>query len=528
MTTLSLFGLLLALGTVLPAILGHVELWQRKEYRWDRVRALLHSPELNLRAMPLFSCGMLTIALGWIAISTFQLEQAELFGWASLGLFASHYGYRVLRRGLIRPVITQKAMLNLVGIALVSLCLLIINRNSVLSLATITFLLPFVTAITVGLVNIPVWMKKRAIIKRAARKRQQLASLTVVGITGSFGKTSTKHFLVQLMRAAGKNALASAEHRNAALPVAQDILARLTSETEIYIAEMGAYRRGEVAAVANFTQPRIGIVTTLGNQHLDLFGSLENIIAAKWELIVALPANGIAILNADDPNQVAQANDRPPLCPTHWYSMQKPADIWVEKTVIHPTSITTRLHVRTETADIELPLASEALLQSAVAAIAAAAALGIPFTKLASTATTLQPYPRTMEIKTGKSKVVIIDDSYSANEAGVLVALRHLQRFPQKNKIIVLVPLIELGNESVEAHQKIGAALARSQAHVYIYGHGQIAALKAGASAIDPYFHIHHLTNPLKLAARLKKHLTGDTVVLLEGRLPDVVRKALL
>lgn len=528
MTTLSLFGLLLALGTVLPAILGHVELWQRKEYRWDRVRALLHSPELNLRTMPLFSCGMLTIAIGWIAINTFQPEQAELFGWASLGLFASHYGYRVLRRGLIRPVITQKAMLNLVGIALVSLCLLIINRDSVLSLATIIFILPFVTAVTVGLVNIPVWMKKRAIIKHAARKRQQLASLTVVGITGSFGKTSTKHFLVQLMKAAGKNALASAEHRNAELPVAQDILARLTPETEIYIAEMGAYRRGEVAAVANFTQPRIGILTVLGNQHLDLFGSLENIVAAKWELIESLPANGVAILNADDPKQVAHAGTNPPRCPITWYSTQKPADVWVEQVIIHPTHFTARLHTKSEAIDVELPLASEALLQSFVAAIAAATAIGLSLTELQPHLTQLKPYPRTMEVKQGVSGATIVDDSYSANEAGVLVAVRHLQRFPQPNKVVVLLPLIELGYETKAVHERIGAALAKSQAHVYIYGQGQIAALKAGANAIDPYFHMHHLTNPLKLAARLKKHLTGDTVVLLEGRLPDVVRKALL
>lgn len=528
MTTLNLVGLLFALSTSLGAIVGHIELWQRKEYRWDRVRALLHSPELSLRTLPLFSSGTLTLALGWLALGAFQLEPAELFGWASLALFAAHYGYRTVRRGLIRPTMTQKAILNLCASTLVSFCLLIINRNSALALATIIFVLPFITATIVGLINIPVWIKKRAIINHAADKRRQLSNLIVVGITGSVGKTSTKHFLLQLIQAAGKNILASAERRNAELPVAQDMMARLTPETEIYIAEMGAYRRGEVAAVAKLTQPRIGILTVLGNQHLDLFGSRENIVAAKWELIASLPANGIAILNADDRTQVTQAKEYSPLCPILWYSIQKPADVWVEKTVIHPTSITTQLHIKTETADIKLPLASEALLQSVVAAIAATAALGIPLAKLLPTLMSLQPYPQTMEIKTSTPGVTVIDDSYSANEAGVLMALHHLQRFPQKNKIVVLVPLIELGKESVAAHQAIGATLAKSQAHVYIWGHGQVAALKAGARTIDPYFHMHHFTDPLKLAMQLKRHLTSDTVVLLEGRLPDVVRKALV
>ncbi len=267
MTTLALFGNLIAAGTAALAILGHVELWQRKEYRWDRVYAFIKSPQVSLNTLPLFSIGMVLLALGW-------LVQSSILSWLSLLFFAAHYGLRALRRGLIRPVFTTKVVANLAIITIIALLVLYATRGFSLGLASVIFFLPFITTAVVELINIPFWLKKLALIRRAAQKRQQLTKLTVVGISGSIGKTSTKHFLQSLLKAAGKKTLASAEHRNAELPIAQDILARVKPETELYIAEMGAYRRGEVAAVTRLTQPRFGILTTLGNQHLDLFGSL--------------------------------------------------------------------------------------------------------------------------------------------------------------------------------------------------------------------------------------------------------------
>lgn len=528
MTTLAVLGNLLTIGTALVAIISHVELWQRKEYRWDRVRASLRSPEISLRALPLFSTGVALVALGWIALSTFQFALVEVFGWLSLLSFAAHYGLCTFQRGLIRPVFTIKAITNLVLTTLISLVLLLTHYNFPLGLASVIFFIPLLTAAVVGLVNIPFWLKKRAIIRHAAQKRQRLATLTVIGITGSFGKTSTKHFLYTLLAAVGKKSLASAEHRNAELPIAQDILARLTPATELYVVEAAAYRRGEVAAVARLTQPRLGILTVLGNQHLDLFGSIENIVTAKWELIASLPANGVAILNADDPKQVTQASAHAPRCPIVWYSTQKPAGVWTEKVVMHPTHLTARLHAKSAIIDVELPLASEALLQGVVAAVAAATALGFSLSELQPHLAQLKPYPRTMELKQGTRGATIIDDSYSANEAGVLVALRHLQRFLQPHKIVVLLPLIELGHQSKAVHERIGAALAKSGTHVYLYNRGEIAALKSGAAQADPYFHMHVYSDPTRLAAKLKDTLTADSVILLEGRLPDVVRDSVL
>lgn len=519
MTTPALISSALAAGVALLTILSHIELWQRKEYRWDRVRAFLNSPEFSLRTRPLFLIGMALLALGWIA---------EIFGWLSLLGFAAHYSHRSYRHGVIRPVFTLKALTNLALAALVIAPAVYVWRDFPLGLASIIFFLPFIIAVLVGIVNIPFWLLKQAIIHRAAKKRRLLTNLTVIGITGSFGKTTTKYFLHRLLTAVGKNALASAEHRNAELPVAQDILARLKPTTAFYVAEMGAYRQGEIAAVTRLTQPLLGLLTSLGNQHLDLFGSLENIVIAKWELIQSLPTNGLAILNADDPKQVSQARAYPPGCPILWYSTQKPAGVWAEKIIIHPTRLTARLHAKSATADVELPLASEAMLQSVLAAIAAATALGIALTDLVPCLTTLKPYPRTMEIKPGASGATIIDDSYSANEAGVLVALRHLKRFPQSQKIVALRPLIELGRESKAVHERIGALLAGSSTRAYVYGHGEVAALQAGAAQADPYFHLLVYSDPEKLAAHIKERLTANSVVLLEGRLPDVVRHSVL
>lgn len=518
---------LIAISLEFVSILANIALWQRKEYRWDRVLAYLKNAEIGLSTHLFFFIGLLSALVGWAVA-----DQAERLGGLALISLTMHYGWHTWRRGLLRPDKTFKATVNVVTLGIMFLLLIYYatttTNNPHLAAATVILLIPFSAPLVVSLINIPFWLKKRAIIHQAATKRQQLNHLTVLAITGSVGKTSTKHFLHQLLEAAGQSVTASLAHRNAPLPLAQDILTRLMPSAKIYVAEAAAYRRGEIASIARLLQPRLGLLTVIGNQHLALFGSLANIAAAKWELIASLPVTGTAILNADDPQQIALAMRQPPRCPIIWYSTTKPADVWADNTVVFPTRLTTRLHVKTDVAETELPLAGDVLLPSVVAAVAAAHALGLSLWQITPHLPTLQTDCRTMEIKSGRSGRTVIDDSYSANEAGVLAALRHLTRFPSPHKYVVLVPLIELGRSAAAIHTQLGAALAKSGAHIYVYGRGHVADLKSGAAQADPYFHIHHFTNPRRLAAHLETAIPPDSVVLLEGRLPDVVREAVL
>ena len=157
--------------------------------------------------------------------------------------------------------------------------------------------------------------------------------------------------------------------------------------------------------------------------------------------------------------------------------------------------------------------------------MAVAHALGADNNQIISRLKQLKPYPRTMEVVITKEGSTVIDDSYSANEHGVLAALDHLQRFSQPDKRIILVPLIELGREARAVHQRVGRALAESSATVYVYGNAYQKELTAGAGSRS---NVHFITPPPELIKKATQNLSDNTVILLEGRIPEVVRKSLI
>lgn len=545
---------LLGLPTLLASILSQAELWQRKEYRADRLGAALLAPELS-HSLLIYALALALAVTGWSALALDGLRQSDIMGLLSLGLLFSHHAWRAKRRGLHRPQLTPKAIFLLLTIILITIVYLWHSAFPLLTpalhWATVILLVPVFTALGVNVVNLAVNWRKHQIINQAARLRQSLPKLEVVGITGSYGKTSTKYFLSQLL----PQATVSQEHRNSDFSIAQDMLQQLNDKTQIYIVEMGTYRRGEIKDLAKLTQPRLGLITAIGNQHLATFGSLANIAKAKWELINALPEEGIAVLNADDsilqatggaaerlPGRGALSAQRdcgrrpgkePPRQDPSllrkpiiiWYSTRRPADVYADNITIKPRSLIGRLHIKDSAYDIEIPLAGRAALSNVVAAVAAAHALGADDSQIISRLKQLKPYPRTMEIIMTKKGSTVIDDSYSANEQSVLAAIDHLQRFSQPDKRVILVPLIELGREARAVHQRLGRALAESGATVYIYGHAYQPELTAGAGS---HSNVHFIVYPSELIKKATQNLSDNAVILLEGRIPEVVRKSII
>jgi len=516
---------LLGLPTLLASILSQTELWQRKEYRADRLSAALTAPELS-QSLLIYALALVLAVIGWSALALGSLRQPDIMGLASLSLLFCHHALRIKYRGLYRPQLTLKAILLLATVTLITIAYMWHSAFPLLTpalhWATIVLLVPVFTIIGVNIVNLTVNWRKHQIINQAGILRQSLPNLTVVGITGSYGKTSTKHFLSQLL----PPATVSQDHRNSEFSIAQDMLEQLNDKTQIYIVEMGAYRRGEIKELAKLTQPRLGLITAIGNQHLATFGSLTNIVKAKRELIEALPKDGVAILNADD-NQLQK--QRAALLGGRSlkhinYSIKHPADVFVDSAVVKARSIFCRLHIKDLSYDVEIPLAGEAALSNVVAAVAVAHTLGADNSQIISRLKQLKPYPRTMEVVITKEGSTVIDDSYSANEHGVLAALDHLQHFSQPDKRIILVPLIELGREAKAVHQRIGRALAASGATVYVYGGAYQKELAAAGSRN----HVHFIAHPPELIKKATQNLSDNTVILLEGRIPEVVRKNII
>lgn len=510
------------------SILYQVYLWQRKEYRWDRVRSYLFSPEAANIYNSWIAIALACLIAGWIFYFQILDILATSAGYLGLLVLFGFHLYRVRSRGLYRPDPTPKGYLTLATLTILTICLFALllrsGYNPVLELLTAIFYIPILGIFAVYIVNGITYPKKQAVIKRAHTLRKQSEKCQVVVITGSVGKTSTKEFLYQLLKSAGENVIATKEHRNSEFTVAQDVIEQFPTQADYYVVEAAAYRRGEIDAIAQLVVPEVAAITAIHNQHASLFGSPENIITAKWELVNALPKNGVAVLNADDPIIVAQAKHHSGK--VIWFSVASQADVYAESVTYTPYTIECRIHIGEYTDTVQIPLIGKGALISVIAALATGMAAGVRPSKLCEAISDLKPIARTMEIQDGRYGVTIIDDSYSTSELAAQSALEQFRRMPQKDKRIIFVPIIELGQEGPSVHARLGKQFATSGASVYIFGNAYKRDIMKGAA--EDASLITWFTEPGDLLSAIVHNVTSDTAILIEGRVPAVVHKGIL
>lgn len=513
------------LGSVLMTliILLEVRLWQRKEYRWDRMQSFLLTPEWRSLGDVLLTMFAGLVGMGWLLYLADRLPFANVIGGAALLVLAGRYLRLYLRAGVHRPDLTQKGILALVlstGMAIGLLFFTIMGTEMLpLQLATALLLLPAGIAVAIGATNGIAGARKRALIARAARLRKSQKP-RVIAITGSVGKTSVKEYTAHILGQAGKRVAATKAHRNSEFTVAQDILEQLPAKPQVYIVEAAAYRRGEVAAIAHLTLPHVGVITAITNQHEALFGSLSAIADAKWELTKVAKK---LVLNVD--NAILAKRASKTKRGLVGVSVKEEADIFASNSKVEPENITCTIHIGKEHKRMTLPLVGDGALVSALLAAGAAYALDVSPTTIFTALKTLPALPRTMHVHTGKGGWTVLDDSYSASEASVKNAVEHLQRFPQKDKQIVMVPLIELSESAKAVHETIGRMLSSAGAHVHIFGNAYREDIARGAGEKTD---ITWYTSPKQLQGSLLSHLRKSSVVLLEGRVPDMVRRTLI
>ncbi|MBU2578853.1 hypothetical protein KKA09_01930, partial [Patescibacteria group bacterium] len=203
------------------------------------------------------------------------------------------------------PKFTKKIIvISISGIFLATLIVYFIfslpnNENFYLAFLIFIFSVPLFSSFIVLLFQIPTAILCKRILKKAKRKREQFKNLLVIGIAGSYGKTSTKEFLATIL-SEKFNVLKTEKHINAEIGIAQTILNNLNESHQIFICEIGAYEKGKIKEVCEIIKPKIGIVTGVNEQHLSTFGSMKNLLSAEGgeELIDSLPIDGMAFFNA--------------------------------------------------------------------------------------------------------------------------------------------------------------------------------------------------------------------------------------
>jgi UDP-N-acetylmuramoyl-tripeptide--D-alanyl-D-alanine ligase len=286
--------------------------------------------------------------------------------------------------------------------------------------------------------------------------------ITVIGITGSSGKTSTKDLLASVLSAAGPT-VAPVGSLNSEVGVPLTVC-RIANDTRFLVVEMGARGRGHIEYLADIAEPTIGIVLNVGTAHVGEFGSREAIGRAKAELVAALPDGGLAVLNADDPvvrAMVGQTAARALLVGASHEAGLRATDIDLDGAG-RPSFTVSGDGVEAETR-VSLPLHGEHHVGNALAVIAVALECGMAMGDIAEALADARPASRwRMEVTERADGVTIINDAYNANPDSMRAALKALVAMGRGRRTwAVLGSMLELGDESTTEHDAIGRLAVR-------------------------------------------------------------------
>ncbi|MDP2930824.1 MAG: UDP-N-acetylmuramoyl-tripeptide--D-alanyl-D-alanine ligase, partial [bacterium] len=350
-------------------------------------------------------------------------------------------------------------------------------------------------------------------------------------------KTSTKEILKTILEQKFK-ILATKEHQNSEIGNSSCILDELKSEHQVFICEMGAYDKGKIKEVASIARPQIGVVTGINEQHLALFGSMENLMSAEGGLELAenLPQNGVMILNGN--NEIIQ-NTRykiPAFAKasagkqnTRYCSTKKETDLWAKNIIIEKEALSfTVCDKAGDSADFKINLVGRHNIENVLLAAAVAKEVGMSLPEIAAACEKIRPEQGAIKLSRKEGGADIIDSSYSANPDGVLTALEHLKLWSGK-KVIIMPCLIELGPVAKKAHQKIGRKIGEICDLAIITTKDWFEEIKKSAieAGIDPE-NIIFSENLKGILEKIKPFLQPENVILLEGRLPKELLKIIL
>ncbi|MEX1047808.1 MAG: UDP-N-acetylmuramoyl-tripeptide--D-alanyl-D-alanine ligase [Actinomycetota bacterium] len=289
---------------------------------------------------------------------------------------------------------------------------------------------------------------------------ERLASrATVVGITGSSGKTSTKDLLAAVL-ASRFSVTASPASYNTEIGVPLTILAA-NEETDVIVCEMGSRGIGHIAQLCDVAEPDVGIVTNVGTAHMELFGSQENLVQAKRELVEALKPQGTAVLSADDPAVRGFGSATSARVIT--FGSSDDAQVRAEDFSLGDDGAGRfRLRHEDEIEDVQLGVPGEHMIQNALAAAAAGIALGVSVAEAGAALKDARVSAWRMEVFTNDEGVVVVNDAYNANPQSMAAALKTARWMARNARMAaVLGQMAELGPISLEEHERVGRLVAR-------------------------------------------------------------------
>jgi UDP-N-acetylmuramoyl-tripeptide--D-alanyl-D-alanine ligase len=373
----------------------------------------------------------------------------------------------------------------------------------------------------VNKINLPIEKRiNQKYINDAARIVRSIPGLRVVGVTGSYGKTSVKHILHTVLTSK-YHALMTPESYNTPLGVTITIRNMLKPIHEVFIAEMGAKQEGDIKEICDLVDQKYGIVTAVGPQHLETFKTIETIKKTKFEIIETLPPDGVGFVNCDDQNSMS-------------YSIKNKVKIvyfGIDNEVADVRALNINYGADGATFDIVIKdgqssqftskLLGKHNIYNILAAVAVGLEMGISLEKMASAVKKAKPVKHRLELKKRDGDVTIIDDSFNSNPTGSKMAIEVLGSMPGK-KILVTPGMIELGEKEFELNKAFGEHAGKVCDYIILVGKKQTTPIQEGLKVVE--FNDKNLYIAIDLndaIAHLNQVVEKGSFVLFENDLPD-------
>ncbi len=395
---------------------------------------------------------------------------------------------------------------------------------SVWSAVVMAFLTPFVMLFA-NLLCAPLEQSiSKWYYQDAQRILREHSDLIVIGVTGSFGKTSTKNYLYRIL-SEKYNVLMTPGNYNTLLGVVRTIREHLEPFHQVLIVEMGAKQRGDIKQICDLVHPTVGIVTAVGEMHLETFGSLENIQKTKFELVEALPEDGYAVVNAESPG-IASYAGIPAHCKVDYYGIDAHRCTARAHGIEYTDSgMEFDFTTKSATEHYQSRLLGESNILNLCAALMVAEYLGVDAQSRSKAVSKIQSVEHRLSIS-HKGSLTVLDDAYNSNPQGAAMAISVLRSMKVKegaNKIIITPGFVEMGPSQSKECRRLGELASKGADILVIVNKINRQAILQGA--LDSGMSEDRIicADTLKEAlASAGKYFTPGSVVLYENDLPDM------
>lgn len=362
----------------------------------------------------------------------------------------------------------------------------------------------------------------------AKKKLESIPGIKKIGITGSFGKTTTKYALNEILRHK-YNTLMTPGSFNTPMGISKVIRSHLNPTCEVFIAEMSAKEVGDIRELCELVNPQIGLLTSIGEQHLETFGSIENIKNTKNELILSLPPDGLAFFNMDD----KCCRELAPLSKSHnvYYGIDSEDVNYMAKDIVVNSKGSSFVVCKNKDGSIDEASFQTKLLgrhnvYNILAAISVASELGVELKDMVHSIRSLNQVPHRLELKTRSDNVMVIDDAFNSNPVGSKMALDLLASVKDRRKIIVTPGMIDLGEREYSLNMQFGEYMASVCDIVILVGKKQTLAIQEGLKNKKfPLERCYVAEDFYDANSYLRTISHSNDVVLFENDLPDNYRE---